>query len=140
MGAYICLCVSVYINILVCVCVCICVSVYICVYILLRRHVPRGFAGCHSFPPIHQLKQGLMWAVVCQALFNITDITNSLAESHFKATRWVLGELSKVNTANWQVFPLKYKVFDKYNTSSTKYNTSTTAVFGSTKLITIFFY
>ena len=48
-------------------------------------------------------------------LFNITDITNSLAEQHFKATRWVLGELLKVNTANWLAFPLKYKVYNKYN-------------------------
>ena len=53
-------------------------------------------------------------------LFTVTDITNSLAESHFKATGWVICELLKVNTANWQAFPLKYKVFDRYNTSTTK--------------------
>ena len=53
-------------------------------------------------------------------LFNITDITNSLAEPHFKATRWFIGELLKFNTANWQAFPLKYKSFDKYNTLTTK--------------------
>ena len=53
-------------------------------------------------------------------LFNITDITNSLAEPHFKVTRWVLGELLKFNTANWLAFPLKYKAFDEYNTSTTK--------------------
>ena len=29
-------------------------------------------------------------------------------------------ELLKVNTANWPALPLKYKVFDKYNTSTTK--------------------
>ena len=74
-----------------------------------------------------------------QTLFNIIDITNSLSEPHFKATRWVIGELLKVNTANWQAFPLKYKVFDKYNTSTTKKGLWT-AVFGSTRLITIFFY
>ena len=49
-------------------------------------------------------------------LFNITDITNSLAEPHFKATRWVLGELSKFNTANWLAFP----IFDKNNTTKKK--------------------
>ena len=53
-------------------------------------------------------------------LFNLTDITNSLAEPHFKATKWVLGELLKFNTANWVAFPLKYKVFDKYNTTKKK--------------------
>ena len=52
-------------------------------------------------------------------LFNITDITNSLAEPHFKATRWVLGEFLKFNTPHWLAFPLKYKAFDKYNTSTT---------------------
>ena len=54
-------------------------------------------------------------------LFSVTDITNSQAEPHFIATRWVIGELLKVNTANWLAFPLKNKVFDKY-----KYNPSTT--------------
>ena len=55
--------------------------------------------------------------------FNVTDITSSLAEPHFKATRWIIGKLLKVNTANWPSFPLKYKVFDKYNTSTTKKRT-----------------
>ena len=50
-------------------------------------------------------------------LFNITDITNSQAEPHFKATRWVIGELL---ATNWKAFPLKYKAFDKYNTSTAK--------------------
>ena len=47
-------------------------------------------------------------------------MTNSLAEPHFKATRWVIGELLKVNTANLQAFPLKCKIFDKYNISTKK--------------------
>ena len=50
-------------------------------------------------------------------LFNVTDITNSQAEQHFKAAGWVIGEVLGVNTANWLAFPLKYKVFDKYNSS-----------------------
>ena len=33
---------------------------------------------------------------------------------------YILGNFLKFNTANWQVFPLKYKFFDKYNTSTTK--------------------
>ena len=53
-------------------------------------------------------------------LFSVTDITNSQAEPHFKATRRVVGELLKVNTANWLAFPLKYKFFDKYNSSTIK--------------------
>ena len=59
-------------------------------------------------------------AVVCRTLFNVTDTTNSQAEPHFKATRRVLGELLKVNTANWLAFPLKYKVFDKHNSFTRK--------------------
>ena len=31
-----------------------------------------------------------------------------------------MGELLKVDTANWLAFPLKYKVFDKYNSSTKK--------------------
>ena len=38
-------------------------------------------------------------------LFNITDITNSRAETHFKATKWDIGELLKFSTANWLAFP-----------------------------------
>ena len=38
-------------------------------------------------------------------LFNITDITYSLAEPHFKATRWVISESLKFNTANRPAFP-----------------------------------
>ena len=34
-----------------------------------------------------------------------THITNFLAEPSFKATRWVIGELLKFYTANWQAFP-----------------------------------
>ena len=59
-----------------------------------------------------------MLAMVCQTLFSVSDITNSLAEPHFKANRRVVGELLKVSIANWLVFPLKYKVLDKYNSST----------------------
>ena len=69
---------------------------------------------------VHQLKQGTHVGCGLPTLFNITDITNSLAESHFTATRWVIGELLKFNTANWRAFPLKYKAFDKYNTLTRK--------------------
>ena len=72
---------------------------------------------------VHQLTQGTDVGFGLPTLFNVTDITNSLAEPHFKATKWVIGELLKVNTANWQAFPLKYKVFDKYNASATKKRT-----------------
>ena len=61
-----------------------------------------------------------MLAVVCRMLFSVTDITNSLVEPHFKASRRVVGELWKINTANWLALPLKYKVFDNYNSSTTK--------------------
>ena len=89
--------------------------IYVCM--LLCCHVLSGLAGCCSFlpsPPVNAV------AVVCRTLFNITDTTNSLVEPHFKATRWVIGKSLKVNTANWLTFPLKYKVFNKYNISTTK--------------------
>ena len=81
---------------------------------------PAGLQGVVRSCQVHQLKQGTHVGSGLPALFNITDITNSRAESHFNATRWVLGELLKFNTANWITFPLKYKAFDKYNTSTKK--------------------
>ena len=81
---------------------------------------PTGWQGAVRSRQVHQLKQGTDIGCGLPTLFNVTDITNSLAEPHFKATWWVIGELLKVNTANWQAFPLKYEVFDKYNASATK--------------------
>ncbi len=40
-------------------------------------------------------------AVVCRTLLSVIDITNSLAEPHFKATRRVIGELLKVTPWEW---------------------------------------
>ena len=84
---------------------------------------PAGFQGAVRSCQVHQLKQGTHVGCRLLTLFNITDITNSLAEPHFKATWWVLGELLKVNTVNWLAFPMKYKAFNKYNTSTTKKRT-----------------
>ena len=81
---------------------------------------PAGLQGAVRCCQVHRLKPGTHVGCGLPTLFNITDITKSLAEAHFKATRWVIGELLKVNTANLLAFPLKYKVFDKYNTSTTK--------------------
>ena len=100
---------------------------------------PMGLQGAVHSHQVHQLMQGTDVGCGLPTLFNVTDITNSLAEPHFKATRWVTGELLKVNTANWLAFFLKYEVFDKYNASATKKGLWT-AVFGLTRLITIFFY
>ena len=97
---------------------------------------PAGLQGAVRF---HQLTQDTHVGCGLPTLFNITDITNSLAEPHFKATGRVIGELLKVITANWLAFPLKYWIFDKYNTSTTKKGLWN-AVFGLTRLITIFFY
>ena len=72
---------------------------------------------------VHQLTQGTDIGCGLLMLSNVTDITNSLAEPHFKATKWVISELLKVNTANWLAFPLKYKVFNKYKTSTKKKKT-----------------
>ena len=79
-----------------------------------------GFQGTVRSRQVHQLKQGAHVGCGLPMLFNITDLTNSIAEPYFKATRWVICELLKFNTANWLAFPFKYKAFDKYNTSTTK--------------------
>ena len=79
-----------------------------------------GLQGAICSCQVHQLKQGTHVGCGFSMLFNITDITNSLGEPHFKATWWVLGELLKFNTANCLAFPLKYKAFHEYNTSTTK--------------------
>ena len=79
---------------------------------------PAGLLGAVRPRQVHQLKQGTHVGCALPMLFNITDITNFLAEPHFKATSGVIGELLKFNTPNWQAFPLKYKAFDKYYTST----------------------
>ena len=79
-----------------------------------------GLQGAVRSRQVSQLTQGTDVGCGLPTLSNVTDITNSLAQPHFKATRWVIGELLKVNTANWLAFPLEYEVFDKYNASATK--------------------
>ena len=81
---------------------------------------PAGLQGAVHSRQVHQLTQGTDVGCGLPTLFNVTDITKSLAEPHFKATRWVIGELLKVNTANCQACPLKYEIFDKYNDSAKK--------------------
>ena len=66
---------------------------------------PTGSQGAARSRQVHQLKQGTDVGCGLPTLFNVTDITNSLAESYFKDTRWVIAELLKANTANWLVFP-----------------------------------
>ena len=86
---------------------------------------PAGLRVAVRSLQVHQLTQGTHVGCGLPTLFNVTDITNSLAEPHIKATRWVIGELLKVNAANRLAFPLKYKVFDKKNTSKTTTKTKT---------------
>ena len=117
----------------------LCISIYLSIYCYAAM-CPVGLQGAVRSRQVHQLKQGTNVGCGLPTLFNITDITTTTpAEPHFKATRWVLGELLIFNTANWLAFPLKRKAFDKYNTSTTK-NGLWTAVSGSTRLITILFY
>ena len=61
---------------------------------------PAGLQVAVRSRQVHQLKQGTHIGCGLPTLFNITDITNFLVEPHFKATRRVIGELLKVNTAN----------------------------------------
>ena len=81
---------------------------------------PAGLQSAVRYGHVHLLTQGTDIRRGLLTLFNVTDITNSLAEPHFKATRWVIGELLKVNTGSWLAFHLKYKIFEKYNISTTK--------------------
>ena len=66
---------------------------------------------------VHQLMPGTDVGYGLPNAIYVTDITNSQADPHFKAAGRVIGELFKFNTANWLAFHLKYKVFDKYNSS-----------------------
>ena len=61
--------------------------------------------GADCSRQVHQLTQGTDGGCGLPTVFNVTDITNSLAEPHVKAPRWLIGELLKVNTINWQNFP-----------------------------------
>ena len=76
----------------------------VCIYCYVTM-CPAGLQGAIRSRQVHQLKQDTHVGCGLPMLFNITDITNSLAELHFKATRWVLGELLKFNTALLTGFP-----------------------------------
>ena len=91
-----------------------------CIFVFCYAMCLVGLQGAVCSRQVHQLKRGTHIGCGLPTLFNITDITNSLAEPHFKTSRWVIGELLKFHTANWLAFPLKCKAFDKYNTSLTK--------------------
>ena len=62
---------------------------------------PVGLQGADRSRQVYQLKQGTHVGCGLSTLFYITDITNSRAEPHFKASKRVIGELLKINTANW---------------------------------------
>ena len=81
---------------------------YIYLYVCYTAMCPAGLQGTVRSCQVHQFKQGTHVGCSLPVLFNITDITNSLTEPHFKATRRIVGELLKFNTANWLAFPLKY--------------------------------
>ena len=61
---------------------------------------PAGLQRAVRSRQVHQLKQGTHVGNGLPTLSNITDITNSLAEPHFKATRWVIGKLLKFKTSS----------------------------------------
>ncbi len=75
----------------------------------------------------------------CQTLFNVTDITNSQAEPHFKATGRVISEMLIVNAANWVAFPTQIQGLRQIQFFQNK-KVLRTAVFWLTRLTTIFFY
>ena len=58
---------------------------------------PVGLLGVVRSRQVHQLKQAHTLGVVCQR-YLILQI--SPAEPHFKATRWFIDKLLKLNTAN----------------------------------------
>ena len=100
---------------------------------------PAGLQGALRSRQFHQLKQGTHVGCDLPTLSNITDITNSIVEPHFKVTRWVIGELLKFNTANWIAFPIEYKAFEKYNIRLQK-KTLNCRVWVNKIKITILFY
>ena len=53
---------------------------------------PADLQGTVRSRQVHQLKQGTHVGCGFPTLFNVIGITNSLAEPHFKATRWVIVE------------------------------------------------
>ena len=70
-------------------------SIYIYIYIYIRclftycyaTMCPTGLQGAVHSRQVHQLTQGTDIGCGLPTLFNVTDITNSLAEPHFKGTR-----------------------------------------------------
>ena len=70
------------------------IYIYIYIYIYMYCYAamcPAGLQGPVRSRQVHQLKQGTHVGFGLPTLFNITDITNSVAEPHFKVSRWVLG-------------------------------------------------
>ena len=82
---------------------------------------PAGLQGAVRSRQVYQLKQGTHVGCGLPTLYYRYHQLPS-----WIPFRWIIGELLKLgellkfNTANWQAFPLKYKAFDKYNTSTTK--------------------
>ena len=95
----------------------LCIS--ICLIYIVTPPLSSRLAGCYSCPlspPVNAGHRRWLWSV----RKNVTNITKSQAEPYSKATRRVLGESLKINTANWVAFPFKYRVFDKHNSSTKK--------------------
>ena len=105
----------------------------------LRRHVPSGLAGCCSFPPSPPVNAGhrrWLWSAECYLVSQISP-----------APKWdhILKLLGELEVKHQELKQLT----DQLSPSNTRSSTNTilpqqkglwTAVFGLTRLITIFFY
>ena len=100
-----------------CVCEYVCIYMFVYIYIYFRRHVPSGLAGCCSFPPSPPVNAGhTLWLWFAERYLMLQISPTPLWNHILKP----LGELFKVNTANWLGSLFKYKIFDKYNSFTIK--------------------
>ena len=102
----VCVCICIYMSfiyIYTYVCVCLCGYIYVCVSVCVDCYgamCPTALLGAVRSRQVYQLQPGTQVRCGLPTVFNVADITNSLAESHFDVTWWVIGELLKFNEYN----------------------------------------
>ena len=74
---------------------------------------PSGLPSAIRPRQVHQFKQGTHVGCCLPMLFDITDITNTLGEPHFKATRGVIGELLKSTRLTGELSPSNIRLSTK---------------------------
>ena len=90
----------------------LCTCFYINVYVVM---LPCAQWACRVPSPL--VKAGHRCWLWFTERYLMSQISPTPKQNHILK---LLGEFLKVNSANWQVFPLKYKVFNKHNSSTSK--------------------